>query len=468
MTTDNNSMNNTTRKPVEDGASGPRMCCGIKFIENTINTRLRNSKHQAKVNAAAAWLNLRWIAIQPRLVPYWERFKRVCERLLALNDHTSLRHARVLLRSSVVFFALFFIWAASFHIDQVITAQGNVIANSKTQIIQAVDGGILSEMLVQEGQTVRAGQLIAVLEKARVLASYNESLGKVTALLMAVTRLEAEIAEKPFVIPEGVLKDYPTLVDAQTNLYRQRVEGFNSQLTVLKDNLRLAEAELAMNLPLAKLGDISKSDLLRLQRAVNEAKSNIVNYRNKYFQDASTELNKAREDMNSQEEILKDRLQLLEHTEIVSPVDGIIKNIKLTTLGGVVRPGDEILHILPTEDAFVVEGKVKPSDMANIHVGLPATVKLDAYDYSIFGAMKGTVSYVSADSLTEDTRTGPSTYYRIKVNVLESEYKDKEKGGLELKPGMTGSIDVRTGARSVLSFVLKPITKTLTQSFGER
>lgn len=468
MSADKNPMNNDMNEPIAEEVPTTMVGRCLNFLADTINKRLKNPAHQAKVIAASAWLSDRWTSLQPKLVPYWNRFKVVSERLLALNDHTSLRHSRIMLRSTAAFFAVFFLWAAVFHIDQVVKAQGQVIASSKTQIIQAADGGILSEMRVQEGDEVAAGQVIAILEKARALAAYTESFGKVTALRTTVARLEAEIAEKPFVIPEGTQKEYPTLAETQMNLYKQRVDGFNSQIAVLKDNLRLAESELAMNAPLAKLGDISKSDLLRLQRAVNEAKSNIVNYRNKYFQDASVELNKAQEDLNSQEQSLRDREELLDHTDIVAPVAGIVKNIKLTTLGGVVRQGDEILQILPTEDDLVVEAKVKPSDMANMRVGLPAKVKLDAYDYSIFGAMKGTVSYVSADSLTEETKMGPSTYYRVKVNILESEYKDKGPDDLEVRPGMTASVDMKTGTRSVLSFILKPVTKTLTESLGER
>lgn len=252
------------------------------------------------------------------------------------------------------------------------------------------------------------------------------------------------------------------------NLYKQRTDGFRDQIRVLKDNVRLAETELSMNRPLEKYGDISKADILRLERAVNEAKTNLVNARNKYFQDACTELNKAQEDLNAQEQSLRDRSELLDHTDIVAPVAGIIKNIKVTTLGGVVRQGDEILQILPTEDDLVVEAKVKPADMAAMKVGLPAKVKLDAYDYSIFGSMNGTVSYVSADSLSEETKAGPMTFYRVKVNIQESSFKGKTADDIEVRPGMTATVDIKTGSRSILSFILKPITKTFTQSFGER
>jgi len=258
------------------------------------------------------------------------------------------------------------------------------------------------------------------------------------------------------------------LVETQMNLYQKRRLAYLEQVAVLKDNVKLSEQELAMNLPLEKMGDISKADILKLKRAVNEAKGALANQRNKYFQDASTELNKAEEDLNAQEQTLADREQLLEHTDIVAPTAGIVKSIKVTTLGGVVRQGDEILQILPTESDLIIEAKVKPSDMAYMKVGLPAKVKLDAYDYSIFGTMKGKVSYVSADTLTEETKNGPLTYYRVKVNIGEKDFLGAKSKDIEVRPGMTATVDIKTGDRSVLSYILKPITKTLGTAFGER
>lgn len=440
----------------------------MKLIKK-LKARLQNQQWIVRgMSALASSLMISWAKWQPKLEPYWFRFKLFNDRLFALSDHSSLRTSRIMLRVTAVLFLTLFLWSAIFHIDQVVNAQGQVIASSKTQVIQAADGGILTEMHVQEGDEVKAGQVIAILDKDRALAAYTESYGKVTALRMTVERLRAEIAEKDFSIAETPQKDYLNIVETQMNLYKKRTEGYRDQIQVLKDNVRLAEAELKMNAPLEKFGDISKVDILRLQRAVNEAKTNLVNARNKYFQDASAEMNKAEEDLNAQEQSLRDRAELLEHTDIVAPVAGIVKSIKVTTIGGVVRQGDEILQILPTEDDLVVEARVKPSDMAAMKVGLPAKVKLDAYDYSIFGSMKGKVTYVSADSLSEETKAGPLTYYRVKINILESEFKGKAPGDIEVRPGMTATVDIKTGSRSILSFLLKPITKTLNSSFGER
>lgn len=375
---------------------------------------------------------------------------------------------RILLRISVVLFSILIAWAWYFEIDQIVHATGQVIATARSQIVQAADGGVLVEMRVQEGDVVKQGQIIATLEKERAQASYSESFGKVVALRLTVARLQAEIASKDFIPDPKVAKVYPELVQNQINLYRQRRLGLQEQLKVLNDNIRLAEEELNMNLPLEKLGDISQADIIRLKRVVNDAKNLSYSSLNKYLQDASAELNKAQEDLNSNEQIAADRLQLLEHTDIIAPATGIVKSIKVTTSGGVVRQGDELLQILPTESDLVIEAKVKPADMADVRPSLESKIKLEAYDYSIFGVMKGQVSYVSADTLSDDTKNGPLTYYRIKVNISEKEFKGKMADNIEVRPGMTATVDIRTGRRSILSFITKPIIKTVKDSFGER
>lgn len=409
-----------------------------------------------------------WLKLQPILMPVWRGFQVRVEHLFALSEHSAIKAPRVILRMSIALLMVLFLWAAFFHIDQVVNAQGQVIANSRTQIVQAADGGVLVEMKVEEGDKVEQGQVIATLEKDRAFAAFTESSGKVAALGMTVMRLRAEIAEKDLVFESSIVSRYPDLTETQLNLFTQRRKAFIEQTSVLRDNVKLADEELKMNAPLEKMGDISKADLLRLKRTLNEAKGNLASARNKYFQDASAELNKAEEDLNSQEQSLADKQQLLEHTNIIAPATGIVKSIRVTTLGGVIRQGDEILQILPTESALIVEAKLKPSDMAFMKVGLPAKVKLDAYDYSIFGTMKGTVSYISADSLTEDTKAGPLTFYRVKVNIGEKEFKGKSAMDIEVRPGMTATVDIKTGDRTILSYLLKPITKTLNQSMGEK
>jgi membrane fusion protein, adhesin transport system len=407
-----------------------------------------------------------------RLLPVgqkiWIYIESVASKVFALTDHSSLRKERILFRACIVFIVTFFMWATFFKIDQVVHAQGQVIASSRTQIVQAADGGVLVEMRVQEGAEVKAGDVIAVLQKDRALASFTESQGKVMALRMNVARLQAELNGQALVFDESIKKLYPSLYETQTTLYKQRLKSIKEQLFVLQDNVKLAQQELAMNEPLEKMGDISKADILRLKRALNEARNQYAGTKNKYMQDTSAELNRAQEDLNAQEQVLSDRQQLLNNTDILAPATGIVKSIRVTTLGGVIRQGDEILQILPTESDLVVEAKIMPADMASIRVNLPAKVKLDAYDYTIFGTMTGRVNYVSADSLQEESKGGVITYYRVKVSISEKDYKNDKSGDIEIRPGMTATVDIQSGRRSILAYLFKPITKTFTESFGER
>ena len=416
-----------------------------------------------------------WVGLQPMINKYrpiferyWSEFESLIERLFSLSDHSSLRTPRIVLKICMAILLIFFLWALIFKIDQVVHAQGQVIASSHTQIVQAADGGILVNMRVQEGDEVTAGQIIAVLEKDRALASFTESQGKVMALRMTVARLQAEITNKPLEYDANLLKSYPQLVETQMNLYKQRRKAIEDQLLVLKDNIKLAKQELAMNEPLEKMGDISKADVLRLKRSANEAVNQYATANNKYLQDASTELNKAQEDLNAQEQTLADREQLLDHTDIIAPTAGFVKSVRITTLGGVVRQGDEILQILPTESDLIIEAKVKPSDMANLKVGMPSKVKLDAYDSSIFGSMTGKVIYISPDSLTEEAKTGPTIYYRVKIAIEKADFSGKKAEEIEVRPGMTATVDIKTGSRSVLSFLIKPLSKTFGDAMGER
>jgi adhesin transport system membrane fusion protein len=397
----------------------------------------------------------------------WSYFEKLVDLILNSADHSVMKGPRVVIWISLLFFITFIIWASFFHINQVVHAQGQIIANSRTQVIQAADVGVLTELKVVEGDTVEQGDIIAVLEKDRADASYTESYGKYLALNLTIARLRAEIAGHDFSYDKSMYKEYPDIVETQKNLFKRKTEGYQEQLIILSDNLNLSEEELNINLPLEKSGDISKADVLRLKRAVNEAKTNITNLRNKYLMDASAEINKAEEDLNTQKQVMADRQQLLSHTDILAPTKGIVKNVRVTTIGGVLRQGDELMQILPTDSNLVVEAKVKPADMALIKVGLPAQVKLDAFDYSIFGSLQGEVSYVSSDSLIEDSKAGPMTYYRIKVTIDEKSLKEN-KHHIELLPGMTSTVDIKTKDRTIMSYILKPITKTLSQSLEER
>ena len=395
----------------------------------------------------------------------------IFSRLLGADSSGSFKNSRLILRVSLIGFIALFIWAALTEIDRTVTATGQVIASDRTQLVQSADGGVLKELRVKEGDQVEKGQVVAVLEKERATAAYTDALGKVSALRITVTRLQAEVLNKPFVVDPQLEKDYSGLVGIQKSLYLQRRQSLDQQVAQLTESLKLSEEEIRMNEPLVKSGDVSKAELLRMKRSANEIQLQITNARNKYLQDTNTELNKATEELRAQEQTLADRTEVLSHTELIAPTAGTIKNIKVTTLGGVLRPGEDLMDILPT-GALIVEAKVMPADMANVIDGMPARVKLDAYDYSIFGTMDGKVMYISPDALNEEAQNlkqgQPPIYYRVRVQIENAILKSKAGQEITVRPGMTAQVDLMADKRTVLSYITKPISKTLSESMSKK
>lgn len=357
-------------------------------------------------------------------------------------------------------------WASFAKIDQVTRAQATVIASDRTQEIQATDNGVVSELLVKEGDDVKKGDLLAILEEERAKAALDNSATKVAALRARVARLEAEIFDRPLNFPEEIQK-YAEYVQNQTELYNRRRQAITQDVASLQKMLELAKRELAMNEPLLAHGDVSQADVIRLRRQVADIEAQITNKGNKYFEDAQTELTKTQEELESETEQLRDRAQVLEEKRLFAPVDGKVNNIAVTTIGGVVRSGDTIMQLLPTSSDLVVEAKVRPVDIAYVKEGQTASVKLDAYDYSIFGAMNGEVIYISPDTLMEKTPQGDKPYYRVQIRIEGAQVAAREDE-IIIKPGMTASVDIKAMERTVLSYLTKPITKTLSEGLGER
>ena len=358
------------------------------------------------------------------------------------------------------------VWASFAKIDQVTRATATVIASVRTQEIQASEGGVLTELAVTEGEDVKAGQLLVVLEEERAKAALDNSASKTAALTAKLARLNAEIFEKPLVFPEGV-QQYPEYVQNQRALYNRRRQAINEEVSSLEKMLVLARQELRMNEPLLEYGDVSQADVIKLSRQVADIEAQINNKRNKYFEEAQAEMTKAQEELDTELEQLRDRAQVLEEKRLMAPTEGKIKNINVTTIGGVVKPGEIIMQILPTSSDLVIDAKISPADIAYVKEGQEATVKLDAYDYSIFGAMKGTVNYISPDTLMEQTPKGEEPYYRVLIVINGAEFAGRGDE-IVIKPGMTASIDIKAMERTVLSYLTKPITKTLSEGLGER
>lgn len=363
----------------------------------------------------------------------------------------------------------FIAWANWAEIDQITRASGEVIASSRNQVIQTLEGGVLEEMLVKEGDVVKKGQILFRFDQTKSRAGFKEAAGRAAALKAVVARLKAETFGGQPMFPSDI-DNFPEFKKDQLALFNKRQYGLEDEITVMKQSLGLVEKELNMNLPLVKSGDVSQAEVLKLRRQVTEIKGQITNRRNKYLQDCQTELAKAQEDLAAAEQILAQRREQLEFTELASPMDGVVRNVRLTTRGGVAKPGEEIMQIVPVDDDLIIEAKVKPADIAFVKPSLPATVKMDAYDYSIYGSLAGVVHYISADTLKEEVRGTEQPYYRVQVKI-ENEDLPGRKGQhvpISIQTGMTATVEIKTGSNSIWGFLTKPITKTISESFGER
>jgi adhesin transport system membrane fusion protein len=364
---------------------------------------------------------------------------------------------------------IFLLWAALFEIDQTVRAQGQVIPSARTQVIQAADGGVLSQILVHEGQSVVPGERLAILESDRSNAGFEESRAKVAAITAALERAQAEAVGHAPKFKEK-LKGFPEFVAVQQALYKQRQHSLQEELATLKDSLDMAQEELQMNETLLENGDTSRLEVMRSKRQVIELQGKINAVHNKYLQEARLEVTKLEEELASSRYKLEERQSVLGHTELTSPVAGVVKYLKINTIGGVLRAGDELMQISPTEGGMVIEIKVNPVDIGQLSPNLPATIKLDAFDYSIYGTLQGVLSYVSADTLTEqDGNSQATTYYRGQVQVDTDKTKANPKlANVPLKPGMTATVDIRTNSRSVLQYLAKPVFKAFGGAMNER
>jgi adhesin transport system membrane fusion protein len=387
--------------------------------------------------------------------------------LVAPGELPRPNKARFALWGIILGLLLILLWASFARIDQVTRAPAQIITTSRTQLIQSVDGGTITQIHVREGDTVEAGQLLVTLEKARASAAVADNLGKVAALEITLARLEAEVYGTPLEFSPELL-DYPEYIRNQTSLYSKRKKALFDELAALEGILKLSQQELAINEALEASGDVSRADILRLKRAVADVTSQIVNKRNRYFQDAQAEMTKAQEDLATQIEQLRDRQQVYEQTELRALVDGMVNHIRINTIGGVLRPGDIVMELLPADDNLLVEAKITPADIAFIAVGQPASVKLDAYDATIFGGMIGEVVYISPDVLTEDTPQGKTSFYRAHIQITDTEFRGPRAQHIQIRPGLTATAEIKALDRTVLSYLTKPIIKTIDRGLGER
>jgi adhesin transport system membrane fusion protein len=264
-------------------------------------------------------------------------------------------------------------------------------------------------------------------------------------------------------------KPYPDFLRAQKALYQQRKRSLEEDVAGNSQNLAMAREELSMTETLFKDGDVSKVEVLRARRQVTELEVRIAAVRNKYRQEASAEVAKIEDDLASVNSKLLERRDVLEHTNLSAPVAGVVKFLKITTIGGVLRAGDELMQIAPADEDLIIEAKVNPSDVGQLSTGLPVSVKVDAFDYSVYGMLSGDLVYISPDTLSEVGPGGQTqTFYRAKVHLPREQAKNVKARDIVVKPGMTVSIDIQTGKRSVLSYLAKPVIRAFGGALTER
>ncbi|MFC0134716.1 secretion protein [Massilia eurypsychrophila] len=383
------------------------------------------------------------------------------------RDAARAGKGRVLIWGSALAVGGLLVWASWAELDQITRANGQVIASSRNQVIQVSEGGMLVELPVREGAQVRQGQLLARFDRTKAEAAYLETSARAAGLQAGVARLSAEVFGTAPRFPAGLAK-YPEFRDNQLSLFRKRQGAIHAEVDTLQKSMRLIRDELDMNLPLLETGDVSRSEILKLQRQLVELQGQITNRRNKYLQDSQTDLVKAEEELAGVLQILTQRKEQLGFTEVRAPMDGIIRNVRLTTIGGIAKPGEEIMQIVPSDGDLIIEAKIRPADIAFVKPGLPAAVKLDAYDYAIYGALNGEVTYLSADTLNEDVRANEPAYYRVQIRTNGRDLVGRHAERIVIQPGMTGTVEINTGRKTVLRYFTKPISKTLSESLGER
>lgn len=359
-------------------------------------------------------------------------------------------------------------WAAWFEVDQTVRANGKLIPGARTQVIQAADGGVLSGIFVKEGQTVRSGQLLAEMESERASAALGESRSRQAALKAALIRAHAEVHQTAPVFGPA-FAEFPQIEMAQKALFAQRQSGLSQELATLAEALLMAKEELQMSQTLWSTGDASRLEVMRAQRQVSEINGKINATRNKYLQDARTEATKISEDLAANHFKLQERQSVRDHTTLSAPIAGIVKYMKVTTVGGVLRVGDELMQISPTEADMVIEININPADIGQLKLGMSASLKLDAFDYAIYGTLNGTLTHISSDTFTEQGPNGQSaTYYRGQISLDAAQSNHTQLNAASLKPGMTVTADIRSASRSILRYLVKPVFKAFGGAFNER
>lgn len=345
-----------------------------------------------------------------------------------------------------------------FEIDEVSTGVGKVIPSSREQRIQSLEGGILARLDVREGQIVEKNQVLAQLDPTRGKSSVEETAARYRAALASSARLRAEVegSSQPDFPPE--LDDYPDLRQSELALFKSRRESLKQSLANLNEALGLVRKELGITQSLVKSGAASNVDLIRLQRQRAELELKISETETSYMVRSREELAKSNAEVHSLSSVVRGRVDTLERMTLYSPVRGIVKHIEVTTLGGVVPPNGSLMTIVPLDDQLVIEARISPRDIAFIHPGQEAQIKVTAYDYAIYGGLKGIVATIAPDTLRDEIKP-EVVYYPVFIRTESDVLVNKAGKQFPIVPGMVTTADIRTGSKTVWDYLTKPFNK---------
>ncbi|MDM1272068.1 HlyD family efflux transporter periplasmic adaptor subunit [Acinetobacter indicus] len=353
--------------------------------------------------------------------------------------------------------AVLLLWAWLFKLEEVSTGTGKVVPSSKEQVVQSLEGGILTTLNVREGEIVNRGQVLAQLDPTRFASNVGESESLLVSSLATSARLRAEVNGTPLVFPEEVLKE-PKLVQQETALYDSRRANLEESLAGLRQALVLVEQELRMTEPLVAKGAASEVEVLRLKREANDLRNQMNDIRNQYYVKAREELSKSSTDVQTQQQVVRGKSDTLNRTVFKSPVRGVVKEIDVMTIGGVVPQNGKLMTIVPLDEQLLIEARISPRDIAFIRPDQEALVKITAYDYSIYGGLKGKVTVISPDTIRDEVKQD-QFYYRVYIRTDTDKLTNKSGQQFSITPGMVATVDIKTGSKTVLDYLIKPFNK---------
>ncbi|GAA6179067.1 MULTISPECIES: HlyD family type I secretion periplasmic adaptor subunit [unclassified Shimia] len=371
-----------------------------------------------------------------------------------------VRASRLTIRLIFMAVAGFILWASFAWVDEIVRAEGQVVSSSRSQSVQNLEGGILADLAVKQGDLVEADQILATLSDTRFRSAFDDLQDQIDALELRRLRLEAEIAGQfEFAAPESLATRAPRILSSEKALLEARQTDIDSRREGAFTQLEQANAELANMERLYKKEFVA---LLEVNKAREKASEAEIRYMDIITQ---AELTLAEEYSETLKEItsLKQEMRLaqdqLSRTVITAPMRGIVNNLAVTTIGGVVRPGEEIFEIIPLGEELFVEARVRPENIANVEPGQDASIKLTAYDYTIYGTLKGKVDFISADTFEDERDPSLPPYYKATVTVDTAALTERQKA-IEIRPGMRATVELHTGSKTILRYLLKPLYKS--------